>query len=84
MYKPYWALEVWFALLAKLLAISSANGDEFGADYYKVHASHDGSNVIMSIMCLDPRVGFRGFLEMKPSSIILTSGTLSPLNCIPA
>lgn len=84
MYKPYWALEIWFALLGKLLAVSTVSGDEAGADYYKVHARYDGSDVIMSIMCLDPKIGFQGFFNMKPSSIILTSGTLSPLNCIPA
>jgi Rad3-related DNA helicase len=33
----------------------------------------------MNIYCLDSSIGMENLLEQKPRSVILTSGTLSPI-----
>jgi regulator of telomere elongation helicase 1 len=35
---------------------------------------------ILSFWCFNPGLGFRKLLRLKPRTIILTSGTLSPMD----
>jgi Rad3-related DNA helicase len=61
---------------------SLANG-QTPALYLKCQIAYNGSDIQLNIFCLDPKIGFHRITAMNPRCIILTSGTLSPLNSIP-
>lgn len=50
---------------------------------YKTQIAYQGSDIKVSFICLDPKNGFKRVISLKPRSIIVTSGTLSPLNTWP-
>lgn len=51
--------------------------------YLKIQFVYSGSDIKINILCLDPKVSFARLSKLNPKSIVLTSGTLSPLNSIP-
>ena len=50
---------------------------------YKTQIAYQGSDIKVSFICLDPKNGFKRVISLKPRSIIVTSGTLNPLNTWP-
>lgn len=49
-----------------------------------MQVAYEGADIRLSLHCLDPSSGFKDVIEQhKPRSIILTSGTLSPLKVWP-
>ena len=51
---------------------------------FKVQILYEGADIKINLFCLDPSSGFREVVNQhKPRSIILTSGTLSPLKVWP-
>lgn len=59
------------------------NKEEKSKSYFKIQICYSGSDIKINLLCLDPKVGFQRIVKMNPHSIILTSGTLSPLNSLP-
>jgi Rad3-related DNA helicase len=51
--------------------------------YLKCQIAYSGSDIKLNLFCLDPKMGFHRITAMKPRCIILTSGTLNPINSIP-
>lgn len=88
LYKPFWAIERWIKLLvalADLYSISVQSNkdtklDKPASNCYIIQILYKGSDIILNIHCLTPSIAIAQYLTpMKPISIILTSGTLSPL-----
>jgi len=44
---------------------------------------YEGSDIKLDVFCLDPSIAMKSIYAQKPYSIILTSGTLSPLKAFP-
>jgi Rad3-related DNA helicase len=60
------------------------NTDNKAIEQFKVQILYEGADIRINIYCLDPSSGFREVIQQhKPRSIILTSGTLSPLKMWP-
>jgi len=84
LYYPYWALEGWMKFVEKLLELHRDSEQVGFLEQFKVQILYEGADIKINMFCLDPSSGFKDVLEQhKPRSIILTSGTLSPLKVWP-
>lgn len=64
--------------------VSSEGGRRAGISQFTVQIAYEGADIRVSLHCLDPSSGFKDVIQQhKPRSIILTSGTLSPLKVWP-
>ena len=55
-----------------------------GISQFTIQILYEGADIKINMYCLDPSSGFKEVIkEHKPRSIILTSGTLSPLKVWP-
>ena len=83
MFTPSWALESWMRFVEKV-AETTTNEKEGGEEQFRVQIVYEGADISIKIFCLDPSIAFKQFVSHhKPRSIILTSGTLSPLKAWP-
>jgi len=70
--------------IEKLMEIINPSGQRAGVSQFKIQVAHEGADIRITIHCLDPSSGFKEVIqEHKPHSVILTSGTLSPLKVWP-
>jgi len=60
------------------------SSQQSGVSQFTIQIAYEGADIRVSLHCLDPSGGFKEVIEQhKPRSIILTSGTLSPLKAWP-
>lgn len=84
LFSPFWALESWMKFIEKIEEIINEKEITRGISQFKIQVVYEGADIRIIIHCLDPSSGFKEVVaEHKPRSIILTSGTLSPLKAWP-
>ena len=80
-------VEVWFEIIKKVLRMKNEQVEDFYVfvcDQPETKKNAKTYERVLSFWCFNAGVGFQKLVSLQPRSIILTSGTLSPLTALEA
>ncbi|MBS1890219.1 MAG: hypothetical protein JST59_02925 [Actinobacteria bacterium] len=77
LYVSNWAVDSWIHFFMEMHSVT--NGSDNLASKYTISLKMNGSDLQINAICLDPARSFNFLREHEPYSIILTSGTLTPI-----